>query len=436
VPVSGGYDKDPPAKVLTSRRRLDAGVGSATVIFAHPVSGHAHVDIPLVLTAGASALLVFFVALAVPTRAAAVPAPSQAPSPAPDAQLSFETASWSGVLSRPQLVVRAGAVALLALVIATGRVGVDQELENLAPALVVGTAWPLLMLSSVALGPLWRWVDPWDSVARAVNGQGRDQASAQVWPAVPVALAVVWYLSAYPAPLDPRSVGAALALYTILTLAGCVAFGRVRWLSCAEPVGLVLSWAALLPRRRLTGWVPPRGAEALLGVLAGGVLFGAVRQSEIWGDLQLRPDALLLSTIGVTVLSLVVAGTFLAAARLAKPVGGQAGVARAVVPALAGIVVAVALERDRIFTSVQLLPGLFGDPFGRGWDLLGSPVDGLVLAPLGATGLLILQLVVLLLAHMIGAAVTARQLQDTARLPAAVVLLHLMAGSVLAVAAH
>lgn len=427
------------------------------MIFAHPVSGHAHVDIPLVLIAGASALLVFVVALAVPTHAAA----SLELSPARDAQpsvetassetasfepasfeaasfepASFETASWSGALSRPQLVVRVGAVMLLALAIATGRLGVDQELENLAPALVVGTAWPLLMLASVVVGPVWRWVDPWDAVARAMNRQDRDQACTYVWPAVPVALAVVWYLSAYPSPLDPRSVGAALALYTILTLAGCVALGRVRWLSCAEPLGLVLSWAALLPRRRLTGWDPPRGAEALLGVLAGGVLFGAVRQSEIWGAVQLRPDALLLSTIGVTVLSLVVAATFLAAARLAEPIGGRAGVARAVVPALAGIVVAVALERDRLFTSVQLLPGLLGDPFGHGWDLLGSPVDGLVPAPLGATGLLMAQLAVLLVAHMIGAVVTARQLPDTARLPAAVVLLHLMAGSVLAVATH
>lgn len=51
----------------------------------------------------------------------------------------------------------------------------------------------------------------------------------------------------------------------------------------------------------------------------------------------------------------------------AQQVGMRAVAARAVVPAVAAIIVAVAMDRNRLSTSVQLLPQLFGDPFGRGW---------------------------------------------------------------------
>ncbi len=391
---------------------------------AHPVSGHPHVDVPLLLTVGGAALLVFVVALAVPVR------------PGTGLEAVGASGAWAGALSRPQLAVRAVSVVLLALAVAAGRLGVDDELENLAPALVVGAGWPLLVLAAAVAGPVWRWLDPWDAVARAAGRQERDQPSPQVWPAAAVALAVVWYLSAYPDPLDPRAVGTVVAIYTILTLAGCVARGRVRWLSSAEPLGLLLSWLALLPRGRLSDWDPPRGAEALLGVLAGGVLFGSVRQSELWGGLLVRPDALLLSTLGLVAMCLLVAGVLLAMARLGRPSGGRAGVARAVVPAVAGIVLAVALERDRLFVSVQLLPGLLGDPFGLGWDVLGSPIDGLDPAPLSASALLALQLGIVVLGHLAGGVVVARRLRDSARLPAAAVLLHLVAGSLVVVAAH
>jgi hypothetical protein len=99
-------------------------------------------------------------------------------------------------------------------------------------------------------------------------------------------------------------------------------------------------------------------------------------------------------------------------------------------------VLAVALERDRLFVSVQLLPGLLGDPFGLGWDLLGSPIEGLDPAPLSAAALLALQLGIVVLGHLAGGVVVARRLRDSARLPAAAVLLHLVAGSLVVVAAH
>ena len=386
------------------------------MVLAHPLTQPFNLPVSPLVAACAAAALVLLVALGWPQRRRRR-----------DGGTTRAVSSWAGALSGPQLVTRALAVSVLALAVAAGRLGVDDELENLAPALVVGAAWPLLVLASTLLGPVWRWLDPWDGITRPLASRGPEGRTDHVWPAAVLALPWVWYLSAYSDPLGPRSVGAFLAVYTLVTLAGCLALGRERWLATGEPLGIVLSWLALVPRGRLADWDPPRGAEALLGVLAGGVLFGAARRSELWGDLNTADGASVLAALGVA-LSCAAAALLLA--------GSRAAGVRAAVPAVAGIVVAVALDRNRLFTSVQLLPGLLGDPFGRGWDLLGRAGEGLDPAPLGTRGLLLAQLTVLLAGQVAGAVVLARSVRREARGPAAVALSILAFAGVVALASH
>jgi hypothetical protein len=399
-------------------------LSSASLPLAHPLTQPYNFPVsPLVAALGAAAL-VLLVAFAWP----------QGPPRLAD-RFEREVASWSGSLSPAQVVTRAVAVLVLALAIAAGRLGADDELENLAPALIVGALWPLLVLASTVLGPVWRWSDPWDAVARPLS-DSRGQAPGHVWPGAVVALPWVWYLSAYSDTLRPRSVGALLALYTLFTLAGCLAVGRRRWLSSSEPLGIFLSWLALLPRRRLADWDAPRGAEALLGVLAGGVLFGAVRRSELWGSLNTLRAAGLVAALGLVAFCAAGYGLLAWMAARAGFRGVRAAAARAAVPAVAAIVVAVAMDRNRLFTSVQLLPGLLGDPFGEGWDLLGRAGAGLDPAPLGTEGLLWGQLGVLAAGHVAGALVLARRVPRPAREPVATGLALLAAASVVALASH
>jgi hypothetical protein len=396
----------------------------AEPLLAHPLTRPFDLPISPVLLAELAAVLVLAVALAWPR---VHPRADGADPP---------TFSFTGDLSRPQVVTRVLGVVLLALAIVAGRLGVDDELENIAPALIVGAGWPLLVLASAAVGPVWRWTDPWDAVARAVLRDEGGEGSAQaVWPAVVFAMGWVWYLSAYQDPLDPRSVGAVLAAYTVVTVAGCLALGRTRWLATSEPLGLVLSWTALLPRRSLAAWRPPPGAVALLGFVAGGVLFGAVRRSELWGSLNTVPRAGVFATLGLVVSCLAVTAVLLVGASLLDREFRPA-MARAAVPAVAAIVVAVAMDRNRLFTSLQLLPALIGDPFGMGWDLLGRAGAGLDPSPLGTGGLTAAQLGTILVGHLTAAVVLARQVPRAARGPAAVSLSILTALSVLAIAAH
>jgi hypothetical protein len=123
-------------------------------------------------------------------------------------------------------------------------------------------------------------------------------------------------------------------------------------------------------------------------------------------------------------------------ATAAQQLGARAVAARAAVPVVAGIIVAVALDQNRLSTSIQLLPGLFGDPFGRGWDLFGRSGAGLNPAPLGERGLVAAQLAVLLAGYVVGAAVLARRLERGARGPVALLLAVLASASVIALVSH
>jgi hypothetical protein len=398
----------------------------ADVALLHPLTQPYVLPVPPLVAALALGSLVLGTALAWPRGA---------DPPASGVASATQVSSWAGSLSAPQWITRLLAVTLLALAVAAGRLGMDDELENLAPALIVGAGWPLLVLASCLLGPIWRWIDPWDASARALLPGESDEGAGHVWPAALVALGWVWYLSVYSDPLGPRSVGAVLSLYTLLTVAGCIAVGRARWLSSSEPLGIVLSWMALLPRRQLADWDPPGGAETLLGVLAGGVLFGAARRSELWGDLNTVQEATLVATVGLIASCAAVAGVLRLIARVERP-AFQPAVARSAVPALAGIIVAVAMDRNRLFTSIQLLPGLIGDPFAQGWDLFGEPIDGLDPAPLGIRGLLVAQLAAVLAGHLAGAIVIARRVPRGARTQVALGLSLLAYVSVLAVASH
>ena len=77
-----------------------------------------------------------------------------------------------------------------------------------------------------------------------------------------------------------------------------------------------------------------------------------------------------------------------------------------------------------------------GDPLGRGWDLLGTPIAGLDRAPLGAVGLVVLQLVVVALAHLLAAATVPRTLVGDERLPVIVLLAGSVAAGVATLSLH
>jgi hypothetical protein len=326
----------------------------------------------------------------------------------PEAVEGPERPGWSGVW----LLVRGAGLALLVLVIVTGRLGVNRSTANLAPVLAVGVAWPGLILLSAAAGDVWRRLNPFDTLAWLL-GRDReapgDPAARGVHLALPAALVLAWYLAAFPGSLRPRAVGAALALYTLYTLTGCLVAGRHEWLGRAEIFGLFFGWVARIRRQRLLTWDPPAGAELVLGVLGGGLLFGALRVSALWVPIWAALHAWQPETLALVAFAAVGALLVGVAVRGAGRRGGGAVVTAAAVPVVAALAVALSLLGGRFPTALQLLPVVASDPFGFGWDLFGTSGWRVNPNPLGVTLHITVQVLILAAGGILGARIARRR---------------------------
>jgi hypothetical protein len=369
------------------------------VVLAHPLTQRGELPVaPLVLAAGAVYVLV--VAAAIGQR---LFRPSAAEPPR--AEVVRDTAPSSGVRQVVFWLTRAIGLALFLLAIATGRAGDTSQLRNITPALTIGTGWPLLTLAALVLGRVWWWVNPYDTMARVLSplgaGEGvvppADEGPEPVWWAIAPAAIWMFCLTVVPTALEPRFIGLALIVYTIVTLAGCLALGRRTWLVRAE---FFTVFFGLLASFRTQGlrWNPPPGAAALLGVVAGGALFGVFRDSDLGIFIAFGVRANLYSRIAVVLFMAAAGYAAHRAARRATP--GSIVVAMA--PMTGALVLALAISRNRLTTSLQLLPIAASDPFGSGMDLFGTATNGLHPRPLGDVGPVWLQTGLLVLGAVAG----------------------------------
>lgn len=407
---------------------LDAG----PLVLAHPLTEAVILPIAPLAVAGLTACLV--------VAAASFGAVSPAPIPA----LRRTSAE---PLSAAEIAVRTVAVALLALSVVAGRIGTTVPSRNIAPILLVAAGLPLVVLASVALGPVWARIDPLDALARLLRAPDagdapdlpgvEDARTAEatprvrhVWPATVPALAGVMYLTVYPDGLRPQTLGAVVAAYALLTLAGCLALGRRRWLEQVEVVGLVLTWFGGLRGRRLVGWSPPPGAAAVLGIVAGGLVFGLLRGSSLYVDAAFAVG-LRGADYGGVLLFAVVGALLIALPEWRR---GDGTVTAGAVPVVAAIVLVFTLRDARAILAVDLLPGLLIDPFGRGWSVGGVGQREARALPFDVAALALGQLAVLVAGGLAAARVIRGRSTGRGRIaPAVSVAVLLVMAGVLAV---
>lgn len=371
-------------------------------VLAHPLLETGGLPLPPLVLAAVAVLVV----LAVSLRPLGHQRRTDPPR-ATDVQVAGDASLAGGAIAGRVL-----ALVILLGAIAAGLVGRNDPTANIAPALIVGVGWPLLVAASAVFGRVWHWLDPWDSLARLaapLTGDRGEEAASAVWLAVPGAAALVWYLGAYRQALLPRSVAVALGLYTIVTLAGCLAMGRRWWLKRAEVVGILLRWIGLIRRRRLETWAAPDGAAVVLGLVAGGLLFAMLRYSRLLNPLVFGLPNVPAEAVGVAVLALAGAAVVWVGERACRRVEAAGTVAAAVVPVVAGLALAAAMVRGQLLLALQLLPRLASDPLGRGWDLFGTADLPLAPNPLGDTVRTAVQLGVLVAAGAAGALVARRR---------------------------
>jgi hypothetical protein len=350
----------------------------------------------------------------------------------------LERASWrplpgGGALGSRAWDVLLGllGVALLAAVVVAGYTGGGTALDNLAPTFLLITFWVGLVFASILFGDLFALLSPWRAVGRAtgwivlrVTGRApRHLAYPEAlgrWPAAFALLVFTWIelVSGWgdaPATLVTAALG-----YTVLTLVAQAVFGVETWTRRGEGFAVYYHLFSRLsvwerrersggergaPGRPILGVRPPLGGlprldrppgtVAFVVVMIGTVTFDGLSQGPAWRSLQghvvdlftgLGTDGLTApkyaATAGLVAAVALVGGFYALGIAGARSVGGEHDertLRRAFVHSLVPIAAAyVAAHYVSFFIyEGQAILYLASDPFGQGWDLLGTATRGI-----------------------------------------------------------
>jgi hypothetical protein len=322
-----------------------------------------------------------------------------------------------------------GGVFLFAVVVWAGLAGVQTVAANIAPTFVYVIFWNGLVLLSVLFGDVFRALNPWRAVARAVGGVAQLASGNSMpkplpyperlgrWPAV-VGLFLFAALELVVEDGNlPRTVVIAALIYSAATWVGMALYGIEEWLDRGEAFSVYFNlFSRIAPLERTAGGLrlrrplsgltaldPVPGTVAFLAVMIGTVTFDGFKEgplftswtphiSSFFHDLGfgLAQSLELTNLVGMTGAVLFVGGFYWMGAAGAKTVGGgfeTRQLARAFVHSLVPIafVYVAAHYMSQLLFQGQALAYLGSDPLGRGWDLFGGRDRSIDYGVIGAT---------------------------------------------------
>ena len=318
------------------------------------------------------------------------------------------------VLGPVRVAVQVLTTVLFAVVWAAALFGDTDPIRNLAPTWILVVFWLGLPALSVLFGNVWRALSPWRAIADAGvwvwEASGREARPLAVyperlgrWPGAAALFAFTALELAYADPASPRALAFAVAIYTYVTLFGMVAFGRDLWSERGEGFAILFAYfARLAPLHAVEGRIRLRwpftglagrevvpGSLAFIAVMLGSVAFDGYSRTATWQDLIARAEdpyvvdnprmaelvATGLSLWGLLMLIVLVALAYGATCAVA---GWLVNSPRPLQPEflLSLVPIAFVYELAHYFsnflTQGQFAIPLLSDPFGRGWNLLGT----------------------------------------------------------------
>jgi hypothetical protein len=353
------------------------------------------------------------------------------------------------VLSSPVFSTLIGivAVAIFALVLLTGLIGVNQPIDNFSPTFVWIIWWVGMGYIAALVGNIWVPFNPWKITyewAQKILGHTENATprfrypkGLDVWPAATLFFLFAWTENVYTGASRPFSLSILVILYSLITWAGMAAFGKHQWLRHGEAFTVLFGffsrfsptevrvtdrdlcrecgiacdvsesdcvdcyqcfeWAApehreLNLRPFAVGLTLPRRvstATAVFVVLAlAKVTFDGFQDTPIWANIQEYAIDIseawdgnpldIISTVGLILapllFGLVYLGFSWAIRRLAGTKMSVARVARVFVFSLVPIALAYNLAHfiSLLILQGQLIIPLISDPFGFGWNILGT----------------------------------------------------------------
>jgi len=377
---------------------------------AHGIGGIRDLPVPgwLFLVGGATVLIISFVALGALWKKPKLVVGAGRPLPE----------GLQRVLLSPYLrVVVSGLSLVLFFVVWTAAwFGSDRGSDNLAPTFIFIAFWVGVVVLQIVLGNVWSVLDPWRAAADAVAWMGRlvgwsreprpYPSGLGLWPAVLLLFSFVALELVYSDPGLPRTLAWAITAYSVATWTGMTVFGRRDWRENGDGFAVYfgfISRAAIFGSRKredgskelilrqplseLARVERRPGAVAFLAVMLGSVAFDGLSRSTWWFeriyDLEVKfssPQSAeraveLLNLSALILAVLFVATVYTLSVKIAEGVVGEkARFSGIFVGSLIPIAIVYALSHylSYLVVSGQFVIPLLSDPYGHGWNILGT----------------------------------------------------------------
>jgi len=314
-------------------------------------------------------------------------------------------------------VCQFAAVCALALIIVAGLFGHPSTFKNIAPVGVWVIWWVGLSFVSAFVGNLWALINPWSATFgffRLMARRWTRQPSLQwpypawlgSWPACALFLVFAWLELIAPGRDVPRNVAIAVTIYSGITWTGFVLFGREVWLKSGEAFSIAFDlfsrfaplhlsknkrWHCTL-RPYAAGLLPEDALShsmiAFTLLMLATVTIDGIMETPLWaaGVDQLvakpggvDPDPVIYMLLGSALLvvgPLVLAGLYLGVVAVMARMTGSRVATLAGWFVLSLVPIAIAYHLSHYFSlfmvAGQFIIPLASDPFGYGWDLLGT----------------------------------------------------------------
>ncbi|NND02743.1 MAG: hypothetical protein HKN91_08150 [Acidimicrobiia bacterium] len=315
----------------------------------------------------------------------------------------------------------------LGLVIANGILDGAGSTRAIAPILVWIFFWLAIPFTSVLVGGLWQAANPYRRVVQAVSSDIAERPEwidrVGVWPAVVLFMAFVWLELVYPSNTTPQTLAIAAVAYGVYL----VGLSRLMGPQTAMKTGAAFeTYTGLISkmapvemfsdsRDERRGWLRAlpsmpihRGTTAFVIAMIGTVTYDGMSGASWWADLvgDSRREVWFetIALVGtVLAIGLLYYLASLLASRLASGRLSAVQVANSFAHTLVPIAFAYAFAHyfTLILYEGQQLIHVASDPFGQGWDLLGTVDWRIVFGPSQAW-VWYVQVAVIVVGHIAG----------------------------------
>jgi len=330
-------------------------------------------------------------------------------------------------------------VLILGLIVVAGFIGKQNAAFNIAPTLVWIYFGVGITYFSVLFGNIWGFINPFktlyewlEKVVGRLSSEKPWPARLGVWPAFLSFLAYRWVENVNPSASTPGYLANLVLLYSIITFAGMLYFSKNTWLKYGDPFSVFfryLSRFSITESRVIDGHKefnlrPPavgilnRDEKIDISVIAfvlfmlASVSFDGVKVTPFWSQLstsihQLGFSSMVVGTIGLLLLFALFVGVYFAftlfVSFFSKRGENTLSIARSLIFSLLPIAIVYELAHfvTLLFIDGQRLISLISDPFGFGWNLLGTADYKINYQLINLKSLWNAQVVLIVLGHVI-----------------------------------